>query len=189
MKYFTISVIALTGLLLLSIQVSFGDDDHDERGEYSYALLKRKPGVAPVENALYQEECSSCHFPYQPGLLPENSWRKIMSGLDDHFGENAELGDVDRKAIEQYLVANSADKSGLRRSKRIMRSVSASDAPLRITELPYFKHEHHEIPKRLVKDNPKVGSFSQCDSCHQDAKQGYFSENRITIPGYGRWDD
>jgi hypothetical protein len=70
-----------------------------------------------------------------------------------------------------------------------MRSLSASDTPLRITELPYFRHEHDEIPKRLVKDNPEVGGFSQCDSCHQDAKQGYFSENRVTIPGYGRWDD
>lgn len=186
MKYFTLLLIAVFSLILLSIQVSFGDDDHDE---HSYALLKRKPGVAPVENSLYEAECSSCHFAYPPGLLPEKSWQKIMSNLDDHFGENAELGDTDRTAIEEYLINNSADKSDLRRSKKIMRSLSASDAPLRITELRYFKHEHDEIPQRLVKDNPEVGSLSHCDRCHQDAKQGYFSENKIRIPGYGRWDD
>jgi hypothetical protein len=186
MKYFTLSIIALFSLILFSIQASFGDDDHDE---HASSLFERKPGVAPVTNALYAQECSSCHFAYPPGLLPENSWQKMMSHLDDHFGENAELSDIDRKAIEDYLVNNSADKSTLRRSTKVMRSISASAAPLRITELPYFKHEHDEIPKRMVKENPKVGSFSQCDSCHQDAKNGFFSENKINIPGYGRWDD
>lgn len=186
MKKISIFVIVTFCLVLLSMQVSFGDDDHDE---YSYALFKREPGVAPVKDALYEQECSSCHFAYPAGLLPESSWKKIMSGLDDHFGENAELNAVDRKAIENYLVNNSADKSNLRRSRKIMRSLSKSAAPLRITELPYFRHEHDEIPNRMVKGNPKVGSFSQCDGCHRDAKNGFFSENKINIPGYGRWDD
>ena len=186
MKYFTLIAIAFTGLVLLSIQISFGDEDHND---HHYALYKREPGVDPVKNQLYEQECSSCHFAYPPGLLPDASWHKIMSTLDDHFGENAELSDTDRLAIEEYLVNNSASHSEFRRSKKIARSLSPSSAPLRITELPYFKHEHDEIPSRLVKNNPDVGSFSQCDSCHRDAKKGYFSENKINIPGYGRWDD
>ena len=97
--------------------------------------------------------------------------------------------ETDRSAIQDYLINNSADNSQLRRSKGIMRSVAGDSIPLRITELAYFKREHDEIPTRLVKDNPKVGSFSQCDRCHQDAKSGYFSEHKIKIPGYGRWDD
>jgi hypothetical protein len=194
MKYFILFIVALSVLVLLSIQVSLGDDDHDheherDHDERHYTWYERTPGVAPVENTLYEQECSSCHFAYPAGLLPEQSWRKIMSNLDDHFGENAELVEADRKAIEDYLVNNSAGHSDFRRSKKIMRSLSSSAVPLRITELPYFKHEHDEIPSRLVKDNPKVGSFSQCDSCHRDAKSGYFSENKISIPGYGRWDD
>jgi hypothetical protein len=186
MKYFTLAIIVLSALLFLSIQTSFGDDDH---GEHRYSLFDRKPGVAPVNNQLYKEECSSCHFAYPAGLLPEESWKKIMSNLDDHFGENAELIEADRLAITEYLVSNSADHSDFRRSKKIMRSLRSTQAPLRITELPYFKHEHDEIPNRLVKDNPEVGSLSQCDSCHRDAGNGFFSENKINIPGYGRWDD
>ena len=186
MKYFILVMIVFVGIIVLSIKVSLGDDDH----EYSrYTLFERQPGVAAVTNQLYEKECSSCHFAYPPGLLPGQSWQAIMTRLDDHFGENAELVETDRSAIQDYLLANSADKSQLRRSQKIMRSVSGADAPLRITELPYFKREHGEIPARLVKDNPKVGSFSQCDRCHQDAKNGFFSENRIKIPGYGRWDD
>ena len=186
MKSVLSTIIILSALLVLSIQVSFGDDDRDE---HHGALIKAKPGVEPVKNTLYEQECSSCHFAYPAGLLPEQSWRKIMSSLSDHFGENAELNAADANTIQDYLVAHSADKSGYRRSEKVMRSINESETPLRITETAYFKHEHHEIRNRLVKDNPKVGSFSQCDACHQDARQGYFSENRITIPGYGRWDD
>jgi hypothetical protein len=171
---------------VLCVEVSLGDDDREfER----YMPFERQPGVTPVNNRLYEQECSSCHFAYPPGLLPAKSWQTIMSRLDNHFGENAELVETDRSAIQDYLVNNSADKSKTRRSRRIMRTVSATQPPLRITELPYFKREHDRIPNRLVKGNPKVGSFSQCDRCHQDAKQGYFSEHNIKIPGYGRWDD
>ena len=187
MKYFILLIIVFVGLTMISIRVSLGDDDEYELKRYT--LFERQPGVAPVKNRLYEQECSSCHFAYPPGLLPAKSWQAVMSGLDDHFGENAELAEADRKAIQDYLLRNSADKSELRRSKKIMRSASGTEMPLRITDLAYFKREHGEIPARLVKDNPKVGSFSQCDRCHQDAKNGFFSENKINIPGYGRWDD
>ena len=186
MKYFILIIVVFVSLTVLSVKISLGDDDH----EYDrYTLFERQPGVSPVKNTLYDKECSSCHFAYPPGLLPEKSWTAIMSHLDDHFGENAELAETDRSAIQQYLASNSADKSSLRRSKGIMRSMQEASAPLRITELRYFKREHDEIPTRLVKGNPKVGSFSQCDRCHLDAKSGFFSEHKIKIPGYGRWDD
>ena len=45
-----------------------------------------KTDVAPVNNQLYIKECGSCHFPYQPGLLPANAWNKMMANLDKHFG-------------------------------------------------------------------------------------------------------
>jgi hypothetical protein len=186
MKYFILVMTVFAGLTVLSVEISLGDDDHHfDR----YTLFERQPGVAPVKNQLYKQECSACHFAYPPGLLPAKSWQAIMSRLDDHFGENAELAQTDRSAIQDYLLANSADKSNLRRSKRIMRTLPDSSVPLRVTELPYFKNAHSEIPARLVKNNPKVGGFSQCDRCHQDANSGFFSERKIKIPGYGRWDD
>jgi hypothetical protein len=186
MKYFVLIIIVFVSLTVLSVKISLGDDEH----RYDrYMLFEREPGVAAVNNPLYEEECSSCHFAYPPGLLPAKSWQTIMSRLDDHFGENAEVAETDRIAIQDYLVSNGADKSQLRRSRGIMRSLSPDSVPLRITELPYFKREHNEIPAYLVKGNSQVGSFSQCDSCHQDANGGYFSEHKIKIPGYGRWDD
>ena len=64
-----------------------------------------------------------------------------------------------------------------------------TDIPISITELRYFKREHDEIPRRLVGENDNVGSLSQCDACHRYAEKGYFDEDNIVIPGFGRWDD
>ena len=126
------------------------------------------------------------------GLVMDGDKYAVISdilGLEDHFGDNAELGAQENEKILSYLVANSADKTSYRRSKKIMRSVSLSNPPLRITEISYFKREHDEIPQRLIKDNEKVASLSHCDACHQKAETGSFSERHIRIPGYGKWDD
>ena len=112
-----------------------------------------------------------------------------MSNLGDHYGDNAELNQAEQKNILNYLDSNSADNSEYRRSKKIMRSLDESSVPQRISELRYIKHEHDEIPQRLVTKNDKVVSLSYCDACHQDADKGSFSERQIKIPGYGEWDD
>lgn len=185
-KIFSIALVAL--FLGQACSSTYGDYDDHKSG-----FLKRKPGVAPVNNALYKDECGSCHFAYQPGLLPEQSWKKIMSGLNDHFGDNAELDANIKEQLQAYLVSNSADKADYRRSKKIMRSLkkakSKDRAPLRITDIRYIKRKHHEVPKRLIAGNDKVGSLSHCDACHQTVASGSFSERKIRIPGYGRWDD
>lgn len=156
-----------------------------ELGEYR----QRSIGVASITNPAYTEECGSCHMAYPPGLLPARSWEKIMTGLEDHFGDNAELGAQVHKNIRDYLLSNSADNSSYRRSRKITSSLSDSEAPLRITDTPYFRHEHDEIPLRMVRDNPKVRSFSNCNACHSRATEGWFNEDGVRIPGVGRWDD
>jgi hypothetical protein len=185
MKILTLTLIG-AGLIGLGIsQVSFSDDD----GEYEGRFWQRTPGVTPVNNPLYNEECGSCHFAYPPSLLPRRSWQAIMSGLDDHFGDNAELDSQTHQAISKYLAENSAEGSPNRRSQQMLRGLPGNKTPLRISELPRFRHEHDEVPKRVFKNNPDLSSLSQCPACHRDAKQGYFSERQIKIPGYGRWDD
>ncbi|MDH5472973.1 MAG: diheme cytochrome c [Gammaproteobacteria bacterium] len=167
---------------IATIPVVFSDDD---RREYRQQSL----GVAAVSNPLYKEECGSCHMAFPPGLLPARSWQKMMGRLDDHFGDNAEISDDNHKVISEFLLSNSADDSRYRRSKKIVSSLDNEDIPLRITETPYFKHEHREIPDRLVKGNPQVNSLSNCNACHSQAEQGLFDEHNIRIPGFGRWDD
>jgi hypothetical protein len=185
MKTLTLSLISVGILGLAVSQVSFSDSDEEHEGRF----WQRTSGVTPPENPLYEKECGSCHYAYPPSLLPQRSWQAIMSGLDDHFGDNAELDSQNHQAIALYLQDNSAEQSADRRSKQMLRGLSAQQTPLRISELPRFKHEHDEVPKRVFQNNPELTSLSQCPACHRDAKDGYFSERHINIPGYGRWDD
>lgn len=171
----------LGGLLAMSNVVMADDGSYSRRGKGA--------DVASVRDARYAKECGSCHFAYQPGLLPARSWQKLMGNLADHFGDNAELPQEDAAAITDYLVKNAADRSNYRRSVKIDNSLSARQTPVRITQVPYIVSKHDEIPARLVAGNPKVKSLSQCAACHTKAEAGSFSEREINIPGYGRWED
>jgi hypothetical protein len=173
------------GLFVGGMGLVWADDDEDGEGRFG----RRGPDVAPVSNALYAEECGACHFAYQPGLLPARSWEKLMGGLDNHFGDNAELLPEDAKAITDYLVANAAERSPAYRSVQIARSLPSDAVPLRISEVPYIRHKHREIGARYIQDNPQVKSLARCEACHQTAPKGYYTEGNVRIPGFGSWDD
>jgi hypothetical protein len=130
---------------------------------------------------------------YPPNMLPRESWRGLMTSLDNHFGDNAEL-DADTAAQIDAFLARHAD--GRMRGSKGSRGNwygrdrrTESRPPMRITETPWFRAQHHEIPARMVLDNPEIRSFSRCTACHSRAADGSFSEHEVRIPGYGRWDD
>lgn len=156
-------------LLAAGVTLSFAQaGDHTEK----YGGENRGKPIQPSQiNAKFRQECSTCHIAYPPGLLPAASWRKVMGGLDKHFGSDASLTDQENKEITAFLVSNASNR---------WRSLSA---PLRITETAWFKHKHdgHEIPP-VVWKNPKVKSQANCAACHQQADQGDFSERNIKIP-------
>lgn len=179
------AVIFIIGIL--TVPVAWSDDDYYRRGMEKYP--QRSAGVASASATVYREECGSCHMAYSPRLLPAGSWMKIMSGLDNHFGDNAELDAETEKSITGLLLMYSADRADYRRASRYNRSVQYDDAPVRITQMPYFRRAHHEIPDRMVTGNPEVKSFSRCNACHLRAEQGSFNEHDVRIPGYGRWED
>ncbi len=194
MRYLVAVTAIISTITFLSAPVVMGDskwwgdddDKYERKDKYDKHNFARSSQPAPE---VFNEECGSCHMAYPPALLPERSWRKMMAGLEDHFGDNAELDDESYKIITDYLMSNSADATRFGRSHKFYRSIRSSDTPLRISNIPYFLHEHDEIPKRLVEDNPKVNSFSNCQACHQNAEKGSFNDDDINIPGYGRWDD
>lgn len=253
----------ITGTILLGSVLVFGMANIFADNKNNGYNNKNHKYVVVEQDQTYVKECGACHLAYPVGLLPTASWKIIMAGLDDHFGENAELDNETTAYLVNYLVsylsqpqsaisgskinkmrksapittdlaadlttASSSDQQVFEswddillklrghinekgeldaeavaiiiayldkpitikaRSKNHKLLNNRSKEPLiRITELPYFIHKHDEIPKRMVADNPQVGSFSQCDSCHKEAVKGLFNEDRVVIPGFGRWDD
>lgn len=182
----------LTGILVFSLNglgkslasEGYRNDEHDVDHEYREEYEHNDRQVSSRQNPAYIEECGSCHMAYPASLLPPASWQKIMRGLEDHFAENAELDEDTRQAIENFLVR----ASGYRSYQKLFRNLG-DETPLRITELPYFVHEHDEIPTRFVTGNEQVGSLSQCNACHRGAERGIFDEDDVFIAGVGRWDD
>ncbi|MEJ2620597.1 MAG: diheme cytochrome c [Candidatus Thiodiazotropha sp.] len=179
--------------LIFGVGVVLADrDEHEferEGGIFSRWFRSDTMAVNSKGGERYNEECGSCHFPYQPGFLPEASWRKVMLGLADHFGENAELSDYDAEYLLNYLVQNAAESRSGEVSRKVLWSLRSQQPPMRITETGFFRHEHHEISPRMLNNNGETIHFSNCDSCHTRAIQGSFNEHEIKIPGYGRWDD
>ena len=149
----------------------------DARGSSKKNKTRYMP---PVDNELYAEECSSCHFLYLPGLLPSGSWVKIMEGGEDHFGEDLALDEETSMEILNYLKANGAETTGAKRSVKIMRSLKGA-TPLRITETRYIVKKHDEIRSSVYK-RESISSFSNCVACHRTADEGIFSERDIKIP-------
>lgn len=180
------TVIMITGSLAIA-GVALGDDDGD--GRRGGRHLNRRLDVAPVNNALYTKECGSCHFAYQPGLLPARSWNKMMGTLDKHFGDNAELDAETQKTLTAYLVANSAENSNYKASVKILKSIKGGDTPLAISKTAYFARKHHEVPDRMVKGNELVKSFAACGKCHTAADTGSYAEHEVVIPGFGKYED
>jgi cytochrome c551/c552 len=125
--------------------------------------------------ATTQKECGACHMAFPPEFLPARSWKKIMSSLADHFGENAELADATRAEIAGFLVAHAADAPGTANGWAFLRGVDAGAVPLRITQLPFWKAAHNEVPAREFK-SVKVKSAANCLACHRSGGQGESGE-------------
>ncbi|GIL17938.1 MAG: hypothetical protein FMNOHCHN_03608 [Ignavibacteriaceae bacterium] len=165
-----IAVMSLTSVWL------FADSDRNEKKE------KSRREFAPLpEHAAFKTECTSCHQLYHPGLLPERSWKKMMDGLQDHFGENAVLDDNVKAEIEKFLSENSSDRTETRRGKKFLKMIPANESPLRISETAYFKRKHHEIADSTYK-RKSIGSAANCLACHPNAEKGYFNEHEVRIP-------
>ncbi|MBF0350043.1 MAG: diheme cytochrome c [SAR324 cluster bacterium] len=160
-------------------------DEHEEheggRGWFFFGGDHKNKQVPVPPNPTYQKECGSCHWAFLPGLLPVNSWKKLMSGLNSHFGDDASLDAETEGLISQYLLNNAAETSKARLSQKLFRGISNENPPLRITELPYIVKEHREI-RPAIYERPAIKSFSNCIACHTGADQGIFNEHQIRIP-------
>jgi hypothetical protein len=180
-------LLTVVGMALADRGEHRSDDDGD-RGFFR-RLMPQRMAYNTQHSQLYVDECGSCHFPFQAGFLPADSWRELMGGLQDHFGENAELAKDVAQQITEYLLANAAGVVDREIPNKAMWSTRFTPNPMRITETAFFRHEHREIPPRILQQEGNELSFVNCDSCHTRALQGSYNEHEIRIPGIGRWED
>ena len=162
-------ILLLVGILLFGI---YGVVAHGLEGKPEYET-----------NQDYIEECGACHLAYAPDLLPVESWQQIMLGLEDHFGDNAELDQETSDILQTYLETHGLSRGRASKMSRLLRGVP-SPPPMRITELPAFLNMHYSVPQQLGVTDLKEGYLSPCADCHRQAAEGNYDAERLH-PGYG----
>lgn len=145
------------------------------------ALAALPPRGVPdmPRHAAYTKECGDCHPAYHSSLLPAASWRAMMAGLADHFGEDARLPAATAADIGVFLQTYAAESWDTKAAHRFRRVAPAE--PLRITATPFWKHTHADIAPALFKTKA-VRSPGNCNACHRDADAGGFHGPMISIP-------
>jgi hypothetical protein len=132
----------------------------------------------------YEAECGGCHIAFPPQLLAADDWKRVMSRLDKHYGDNASLDAQTRRTIEDVLVKH----AGNSRQTGVGGMAAKNGELPRLTATPWFKRKHHEV-SRADWSHPKVKSPSNCAACHSRAAQGSYREREIVMPGGRRWED
>ena len=144
--------------------------------------LNLQPGLGvPIGKVdpVYAEECGACHTVYHPSLLPKAAWRALITGLDNHFGENAGLDAETAARLTDYLTANAAETADTLPANRLRR-VDAAE-PFTITATPFWKRRHADIADAIFASKA-VGGRGHCEACHADARSGRFHPANIAIP-------
>ncbi|MCX7175013.1 MAG: diheme cytochrome c [Proteobacteria bacterium] len=150
--------LSLFGLLatLVLARAAFADDHHSPRVQ----LLPK-----------YKNECASCHEAFAPGMLPAESWRRLMNNLPKHFGTDASLDPATLKELTAWLATHAG-------TGKYAREEPPED---RITRAAWFVRKHREVSSTSWK-SPAVKSAANCGACHTGSDQGDFNEHGVRIP-------
>jgi len=138
----------------------------------SFAAMADRMPTPTNEPKSFKAECGSCHLAFPPSLLTASDWRKLMSGLEKHYGDDASLDETTRQQLEDFLARNAGTE----------RRLSGAGDPPRLTGTNWFKREHDEVSSNIWRD-PKVKSAANCTACHSRAEQNSFRGREIVMPG------
>jgi len=119
----------------------------------------------------YTQECAACHLAYPPGMLPAASWRRVMTGLENHYGTDASLDPAVVTQLATWLQTHAGT----------YKRVSTEPPQDRITRSAWFERKHRKVDS-AVWQLPSVKSAANCAACHGGADQGDFDDDRLRIP-------
>ncbi len=115
------------------------------------AQIDPVPERFQVGQQLYLENCSTCHIPVPPAVLPIETWRQLLQD-PQHYGRELQLlVDPPRLLVWNYLQIFSRPHA------------ENEEVPYRIANSRYFKalHPRVELPRPLT--------VTTCVSCHPGA--------------------
>jgi cytochrome b len=141
-------------------------------------------GPALAMNAVWEDECGSCHLAFHPTLLPRRSWAALLDGQASHFGDDLALDTATLAELGKFARDNAAETAQTEAAWKTDQSIAAQQTPLRITETAYWKHKHRALSGD-VWQAPAVLARANCAACHLDAGHGTFEDAAMRLPAPG----
>ncbi len=141
-------------------------------------------GPTLADDAEWRNECGSCHLAYQAGLLPARSWRTLLDGQHDHFGEHLALDAATVAHLDTFLTANAAERQITEAAWYVQRTTLSMQTPLRVTDTAYWRHKHGTLDAALW-SRSRVHGRGDCAACHLDAAAGTFRDGAMRVPPRG----
>lgn len=141
-------------------------------------------GPTLPDQATWRAECGGCHLAYHPVLLPARSWARMLAEQGNHFGDDLALDPGTAAEIAAFLARYAAESELTEAAWKIKTTTPANEAPLRITETPYWRRRHRDIPEAAFRTAP-VNGRHDCAACHLDAERGTFEDAAMYLPAGG----
>lgn len=102
----------------------------------------------------YLQNCSSCHIPIPPEVLPTATWKEILENPQQHYGKSLpDFFGLSRQLIWQYLSYSSRDL------------IKDEVKPSYVSDSRYFKALHPQV------ELPQPVTNQTCLSCHPGASK------------------
>lgn len=150
---------------------------------YNFLTLQKYNEIDYQEDKLvFYEQCGYCHSAYPPYLLPKESWRRVMGGLKNHFGEEITEENItiaEQSTIKDYLIANAAETSKREAAVKMVHYLDIR-RPKAITKTPYWRETHKDIPISAFKDS-RIKKRSNCRACHLGFRYGIIDDMNIVF--------
>ncbi|MEM8809279.1 MAG: diheme cytochrome C [Cyanobacteria bacterium P01_G01_bin.38] len=106
----------------------------------------------------YLESCSACHIAVPPAVLPQQTWRVLLTD-PNHYGIQIEpLPRFNARLVIDYLSIYSRP----RHNQRVL--------PFRLSESAYFQALHPNL------EFPQAPTLTTCISCHPSAEAFNFRD-------------
>ncbi len=112
------------------------------------------PSNLQIGQELYLENCSSCHIPIPPAVLPTETWRKLLQEPQQHYGKKLPpLVRISQLLIWEYV-------------KTFSRTLDQDEPmPIYMEQSRYFKALHPQV------ELPNPLTHRSCIICHPGAKK------------------
>ncbi|RUR80910.1 cytochrome C [Chlorogloeopsis fritschii PCC 9212] len=144
-------LVVFTWSLAMGWLISFATNVQGSTPVSEIGTVDVVPAQYQLGQELYLENCSTCHIPLPPAVLPTQTWKNLLQDSEHYGAQLKPLVDPPRILVWRYLSTFS-------------RPVQKDEQPpYRVNNSRYFKALHPQVKL------PRPVEINSCVTCHPGA--------------------